>query len=205
MEQRSQEWFAARAGKFTGSRFSDVMARTKSGPAAARKNLIITLAIERIMGTCCETYSNAAMQRGIDLEPEARAAYERNSFVSVEEVAFVQHPTYEFIGCSPDGLVGKDGMVEIKCPSAQGKHFDALMSDGHAGEYKWQLQGQLWVCQRQWVDAVSYDPRFPEGLQLAISRVERNEKMIADLEAACLEAEQEVRDAVNDLLERRAA
>lgn len=203
MEQRTPEWFAKRAGKFTGSRFSDLMARTRTGPAASRKNLIVTLAVERITGTCVETYQNGAMLRGIELEPEARAAYELHELVSVVEIDFIQHEL-PFVGCSPDGLVGDDGMVEIKCPSAAGKHYDALMSGAHADEYRWQLQGQLWVANRRWVDAVSYDPRFPDGLQLAITRVERDEQAISELEAACIEADAEVEAAVEQLRKKAA-
>lgn len=204
MEQRTEEWFRQRAGKFTGSRFSDLMARTKTGPAAARKNLIVTLAIERMMGTCVETYCNAAMQRGIDLESDARTAYELDKLVVVDEVAFIQHPELEWVGCSPDGLVGDKGMVEIKCPAAPGKHYDAIVNAAHTKEYKWQLQGQLWVAGRDWVDAVSYDPRFPEGLHLAIARVERDEKAIAQLAEACQEAEEEVTNAMRQMQERAA-
>ena len=199
MAQRDPDWFKLRAGKFTGSRFADLMARTKTGPAAARKNLIVTLAVERITGDCVETYCNGAMQRGIDLEPLARQAYELEHMVVVQEVDFIQHPTLPFVGCSPDGLVGDDGMVEIKCPSAAGKHYDALMSGAHAVEYSWQLQGQLWVAGRAWVDAVSYDPRFPEGLQLAICRVVRDAERIKELEAACIAADAEVAAAVESL------
>lgn len=196
MSQRDENWFALRAGKFTGSRFADLMARTRSGPSASRKNLITRLAVERLIGTCVETYSNFAMQRGIELEPEAIAAYEDNRLVAVELIDFVPHQTLEFCGCSPDGLVGENGMVEVKCPSAEAKHFGALRHGEHAQEYRWQLQGQLWVCGRSWVDAVSYDPRFPPGLQLAIVRVERDEAAIAELRDECIKAEAEVREQV---------
>lgn len=203
--QGSPEWFALRAGKFSGSRFADLMARTKSGPSASRANLITQLAIERITGQCAETYQNAAMQRGTELEPEARAAYEVHTGALVEEIAWVPHPRYEFVGVSPDGFVGDVGMVEIKCPSAMAKHVDALRSGAHATEYKWQLQGQLWVCGREWVDCVSYDPRFPEGLQLAITRVYGDEKSQNELVEACLAADMEVCELVEELTRMRVA
>lgn len=199
MEQRTDEWFAARAGKFTGSRFSDLMARTKSGPAASRAELITTLAIERLTGRCVETYSNAAMQRGIELEPLARSAYEAFDGVMVRESGFVQHKDHSFVGVSPDGLVGYSGMVEIKCPYSMAKHACYLRSNGHAKEYWWQLQGQLWVCGRKWVDAVSFDPRFPDLLQLAIVRVCRDDSAIAELEAECIKANDEVEKLVEEL------
>lgn len=197
-------FFTMRAGKFTGSRLSDLMAKkTRSGPAASRANLITALAVERITGTCVETYQNGAMLRGTELEPEARAAYEMFAGVLVEEVAFVEHPSLPYVGVSPDGMVNDDGMVELKCPAAMAKQLAALRSGEHATEYKWQLQGQLWVCGRRWVDAVSYDPRFPEGLQLAVVRVERDEEAITELEAECIKANDEVNAIVDELLKLR--
>lgn len=205
MEQRTEEWLAARAGKFTASRFADLMAVTRSGPSASRANLIATLSIERITGMCVETYSNAAMQRGVELESEARSAYESHIGGLVDEVAFVQHPTLPFVGVSPDGLVGADGLVEIKCPSATAKHLAALRSGEHATEYRWQLQGQLWVTGRAWVDVVSYDPRWPEHLRLAVVRVMRDEKAIAELESACIKGDAEVTALVEELSHMKEA
>ena len=202
--QGTVEWFTLRAGKFTGSRFSDLMARTKSGPSTSRANLLATLAVERLTGMCVETYSNAAMQRGTELEPEARAAYEAHIGDRVQEVAWIPHPTLDYVGISPDGLVGEDGLCEFKCPSAMAKHLEALRSGSHAVEYRWQLQGQLWVTGRQWVDAVSYDPRFPEGLRLAITRVTRDETAIAELESACKVAEAELQAMVEELNQLRS-
>ena len=202
--QRDAEWFAKRAGKFTGSRFAELMAKTKSGPSASRANLIVRLAVERILGTCVDTYQNAAMLRGIEMEAEALAAYESYAGVLVEAVDFLEGPL-PFVGCSPDGLVGDDGMVEAKCPTAEAKHFEALRSGAHATEYRWQLQGNLWVGKRQWIDAASYDPRFPAHLQLAVTRVERDESAIQELEAACIKADAEVTAIVEWMNERKAA
>jgi putative phage-type endonuclease len=205
MSQRDDQWFRDRAGKFTGSRFSELMAKTKSGPSASRKNLITRLAVERLIGTCVETYSNFAMQRGIELEPAAIKAYEDSELLVVERVDFVQHPKLDFVSCSPDGLTGDDGMVEVKCPTAEAKHYDALRCGSHAQEYRWQLQGQLWVCGREWVDAVSFDDRFPPGLELAIVRVERDEKAIAELEAECIAANEEVEEQVRWFRDKQEA
>jgi hypothetical protein len=204
MSQRDEQWFIDRAGRFTGSRFADLMAKTKSGPSASRKNLITRLAIERLIGNCLETYSNAAMQRGIELEPFAIQAYENDQLFVVDRVDFLFHPTLDYVGVSPDGLVGDAGMVEIKCPSAEAKHYEALRYGNHVQEYWWQLQGQLWVSGREWVDAVSYDPRFP-GLELAIVKVERDEKAIANLEAECIAANDEVNEQLAWFEQRRAA
>lgn len=206
MEQRSESWLALRNGKITGTAFSDVMNFTAKGePGAGRKNLITRLAVERITGQQSENYQNAAMKRGIELEPIARSAYEIHTGEFVEEVAFVQHPKYEFVGVSPDGLLDGNGMVEFKCPDSMHKHLSALLKAEHAQEYKWQLCGQLWVCERDWNDAVSYDPRFPEHLRLAIHRVKRDEKMIYELEAQCLAVESEVQKTIDQLLKLKDA
>jgi putative phage-type endonuclease len=205
MLQRSPEWLAARAGRLTGSRFSDLMAVTRSGPSTSRKNLIAQLACERMTGTCVEGYQNDAMRRGTELEPQARAAYEAHTGEIVTEAAFLIHPRLTYVGVSPDGLVGLDGMVEIKCPAAMGKHLEALLSGAHATEYAWQVQGQLWVAGRAWCDVTSYDPRFPDGLQLAITRVKRDDVAIKKLEAECIAADAEIAAMVDRLSEMQAA
>lgn len=199
------EWLAMRAGKFTGSRFADLMARTKSGPSASRQNLLATLAVERITGSCVETFTNSAMMRGTELEPVARSAYEMSRGVLVEEVGFIESREMSCAGVSPDGIIGSDGLLEIKCPAAMAKHLEALRTCAHAVEYKWQVQGQLWVTGRDWCDVVSFDPRWPDGLQLAVHRVFRDEQAIDDLRAACVEADREVNAIVADLLKLRAA
>lgn len=199
MDQRSDDWYAVRAGKFTASRSSDLMAKTKTGPGASRGALVTLLAIERITGKCVETYSNAAMQRGIELEAEALDAYAFDACVVVNAEAFVEDKTLPNTGCSPDGVVDADGLVEVKCPSNPAKHLDALRSGAHAKEYAWQLQHQLMATGRKWVDAVSYDPRFPGPLQLAVVRVVRDEKAIAELRAEIRKADAEVQQIVDEL------
>lgn len=197
--QESADWMAARAGCFTAARASDLMAKTRTGPGASRGNLLTLLAVERLTGQCVETYQNAAMARGIEMEAEARDAYSFQNGVAVDECGFVAHPTLPRVGCSPDGLVGDEGLVEIKVPASMAKHLDALRSGAHAVEYRWQLQHQLMVTGRAWVDAVSYDPRFPEHLQLAITRVARDEAAIAELVAAIARADGEVEATVAEL------
>lgn len=201
-EQESQGWMQARAGNFTASRAADLMARTRSGPSTSRANLIATLAVERITGECVVTYTNAAMQRGTDLEAEARDAYSFERGVAVVETGYIAHPALAHVGASPDGLIGDSGLVEIKCPAAMQKHLDALRTGAHADEYRWQLQHQLMVTGREWVDAASYDPRYPDGLQLAVVRVHRDEKAIAELIAAIKAADPEVETIVADLSKR---
>lgn len=205
MEQGSVEWLQLRAGKITGSRFADLMAVTKSGPSASRGNLIVQIALERLTGEPEETYQNDAMRRGSELEPLARGAYEAHTGELVEQVPFVVHPSLSFVGVSPDGLIGKDGLLEIKCPASQAKHLAALRNGSHAKEYGWQIQGQLWVTGRQWCDAVSFDPRYPSGLQLAITRVQRDDVAIKKLEAACIEADAEIAQIGQELTQLRKA
>jgi putative phage-type endonuclease len=205
MIQGSAEWLALRAGKFTGSRFADLMAVTKSGPSASRANLLVTLALERLTGQPEETYCNDAMRRGTELEPLARGAYEAHTGALVEQVAFIVHDKHAFCGVSPDGLLDADGMLEIKAPASQAKHLAALRNGAHAQEYRWQVQGQLWVAGRAWCDVASFDPRFPEGLQLAITRVERDEVAIKALEQACIVANAEVDQIVSELQQLRIA
>lgn len=203
--QESADWMAARAGCFTASRASDLMAKTKTGPSASRGNLLTLLAVERLTGQCVETYQNAAMARGIEMEAEARDAYSFAQGVAVDECGFVPHPTIARCGASPDGLVGDDGLVEIKVPASMAKHLDALRSGAHAVEYRWQLQHQLMVTGRAWVDATSYDPRFPEHLQLAVTRVHRDDIAIAELVAEIRKADAEVEAMVAELSEMKAA
>lgn len=199
MEQRTDEWLAERAGNFTASRMGDLMARTKTGPSASRKNMITTLAIERLTGKCVDSFVNGAMQRGVELEQEALDAYSFELGVAVESVAYIKHPAIARAGCSPDGLIGEDGMVEVKCPAAMGKHLDALQKGQHAKEYRWQLQHQLFVSGREWVDATSYDPRFPQGLQLAIKRVFKDAEDHAAIEEEIGKADAEIERIVADL------
>jgi len=199
MQQRTDEWMRRRAGQFTASRSAALMARTKAGSSSSRAELIMTLAIERLNGECVPTYSNSAMQRGIDLEPLALAAYITWSGTWIEEEAYIASADLPNTGCSPDGLVGEDGMVEVKCPANAAKHVAALRSGAHAVEYRWQLQHQMMVCGRQWNDAISFDPRFPEGLQTAITRVQRDEAAISELRAAIIAADDEVAALVLEL------
>ena len=168
----------------------------KGKPTARRANLIASLAIERMTGLPIEVFVNFAMNRGLELEPIARLAYEDHQMLTVNEVAFIDHKKHDFVGVSPDGLIGDDGMIEIKCPFAEAKHLGALLDGSHAEEYQWQIQGQLWVADRQWCHAVSYDPRYPEEHRLAITRVERDQALIDELEEACLVAEEEILDVI---------
>jgi len=179
--QGSDEWKALRLGKVTASRVADVVARTKSGYSASRANYAAQLIAERLTGTPAESYTNAAMQHGTETEPEARDAYCFYQGVTVEEVAFVPHPKIGQAGCSPDGLVGEDGLVEIKCPQTA-THLETLLGQAVPARYETQIQFQMACTGRKWCDFVSYDPRMPEQMRLFIRRVPRDDKRISELE-----------------------
>src|SRR4029077_5386773 len=144
MQQGSEEWKQARCGRVTASRVHDIVATTKSGGfTSGRKNYLADLVIERLTGAPAPSYQSIAMLYGIECEPEARAAYAFAQDVDVEEVGFVDHPSIEMVGCSPDGYVGKDGLVEIKCGNTA-THLDTLLTDKIAVEYMTQMQAQMW-------------------------------------------------------------
>ena len=191
MEQRTDEWFSARLGKVTASRVSDVVAKTKTGYGATRGNYMSQLIVERLTGKQAESFSSAAMQWGTDTEPLARAAYETFKDVLVDEEGFVQHPTIDMAGASPDGLIGDDGLVEIKCPNTA-THIETLIAKKADARYINQMQWQMACTGRKWCDFVSFDPRMPEDLQLFVTRVERDDEKIAELEAGVIEFLNEV-------------
>lgn len=181
MEQRSEAWFAARAGKVTASRISDVLARTKSGWGAGRKNYAAQLVAERLTGTVEQSYCNAAMQWGTDTEPHAREAYCQHMLCSVEEIGFVDHPAIEMAGASPDGLIGDDGLVEIKCPGTA-THIETLLGGSIPDKYRLQMLFQMACTGRQYCDFVSFDPRLPETMRLFVQRLARDDAEIAEIE-----------------------
>jgi len=169
IEQGSPEWFAQRLGKLTASKMKDVLAKTKSGPAASRRNYIAQLVCERLTGKVADSFANDAMKRGTELEPVARAAYEARTGEMVLPAEFVTHPGNELIGASPDGLIGDKGLLEIKCLNAA-NHIEVLKG-GMPSDYKPQVQVQLWVTGREWCDFCAFHPDFPETLQLSVTRV----------------------------------
>ena len=181
IEQGSPEWFAQRLGKVTASRVADVIAKTKTGYSTSRDNYMAQLVCERMTQTVAESFTNAAMQWGTETEPLARAAYEAHADVLVDEVPMIAHPTIEAAGASPDGLVGDDGLVEIKCPNTA-THIDTLLSQTVPGKYNTQMQWQMACTGRQWCDFVSFDPRMGDGLQLFVKRVPRDNAYIQMLE-----------------------
>lgn len=184
--QGSPEWHAIRCGRVTASRVADVIAKTKTGWGASRASYMAELIAERLTGEPAERFTNAAMAWGTEKEPEARTAYEFYSGVDVVQVGFVEHPTIPMTGCSPDGLVGEQGLVEIKAPNTA-THVDTLLGGSVPGKYITQIQWQLACTGRGWCDFVSYDPRMPESMRLFIRRVHADARVIGDLGAAVIE------------------
>lgn len=196
--QGSEAWHLMRLGKITASRINDVVAMIKTGEAATRADYRIELVCERLTGKPTEGFTNSHMERGIELEPFARSAYEIATSTFVEQVAFIDHPRLKNTGASPDGLVGNDGLIEIKCPAVK-THIKTLVDKKAPSKYMNQMQWQMACTKRLWVDFVSYCPELPENMQLFIKRVERDNGIIAELEAKVLEFDEEVEAVIQQL------
>ncbi len=196
--QGDENWFQNRMGKATASRFKDIMATLKSGGiSASRRNYAAQLVVERMTETVAESYKNTAMQWGTDNEDEARIRYEEKTSTLVEQVDFINHPTLK-AGASPDGLVDDLGGCEIKCPYQTAVHIETLRK-GAPKEHMAQIQGSMWIAEREWWDFVSFDPRMPEGLDLYVKRIYRDEKYIENLNLEVSEFLLEVEATINEL------
>lgn len=179
IEQGCKEWLDLRLGKITASRVSDIMTNGKSGkPSKTSESYMIELISEILTGSQADFYVNSAIAWGNECEPQARAMYELENDVDVEEVAFIQLD--EFVGVSPDGLVGDNGLIEIKCPTSK-KQIERALSDCYHAEYKAQIQMQLWVSGREWCDFVSFDPRVNGKASYLQERVYRDDEYIEDM------------------------
>ena len=198
--QGTDEWKQLRLGKATASRIKDIIAKTQKGYSTSRDKYMTQLLLERLTGTVAESYSDAAMAHGVEQEPFARAAYEAAKGVMVDQVAFVNHPTIEMAGASPDGLVNDDGLVELKCPMSH-THLESLLG-GLDDQYKVQVQWQMACTGAKWTDLCSFDPRFPAELQLVIKRFERDDAYIATLEKEVIKFLAELDDKLNKVKSR---
>ncbi|WP_060476693.1 lambda exonuclease family protein [Pseudomonas monteilii] len=204
MEQRSTEWFAARLGCVTASRVKDVMASGRGGaPSATRKNYMMELLCERLTGQQSgpDLSNKPAVQRGVELEPFACMAYEADKGLMVVETGLVMHPTIAGFGASPDGLVGDDGVLEIKCPNTA-THIATMQSERHDPQYEWQMLAQMACTGRAWADFVSYDDRLPEPLQYVCHRFERDFKRIREMESEIKAFLEELSDLEKEMRER---
>lgn len=201
MEQRSAEWYSARCGSLGASQLNEALATTKNGWGASRENLKNRIIAERLTGSPAETFQNAAMQWGVDQEDNARKAYESHTGTFVEEMGIAFHPDLKHTHASPDGLVGEDGLIEIKCPNTT-THIETLKAQKVPNKYMNQMLWQMRCVDRQWCDYVSFDPRLPAHLQLFIKRVERDDAAIAELEAKVAEFLDEVQGEIDELNRR---
>ncbi len=197
--QGTDEWKMLRLGKVTASRVKDIVATTKTGYSTSRDKYMTQLLLERLTNTVAESYTNDAMSWGTEQEPFARAAYESAKSVMVDQVAFVNHPTIEQAGASPDGIVG-EGLVELKCPMSH-THLESILG-GIDDQYKVQVQWQMACTGAKWTDLCSFDPRFPAELQLVIKRFERDDAYIATLEKEVIKFLTELDDKLNKVKSR---
>ena len=181
IEQGTPEWKAQRLGHVTASRVADVLAKVRTGEAKVREDYRFELAVERLTNTSRDFYINDAMRWGTDTEPQARMAYEVSRGTMVEEVGFIHHPYIKYVGASPDGLIGFDGGLEIKCPNSE-THLRTIYDQTIPSKYIPQVQMGMWVTGRMWWDFVSYDPRLPPELQLFVTRIKRDEEYIRNME-----------------------
>jgi putative phage-type endonuclease len=192
IEQGTDEWLQQRLGKVTASKIADVMMKPTT---AGYSNYLAQLVCERLTGIPTETFTSAAMQHGTDTEPRARAFYEMDTGFSVEQVGFIDHPTISRTGASPDGTIGVDGLVEIKCPQPA-THIKTLTGAAIARNYNLQMHWQMACTGREWCDFVSFCPSLPPEMQMSRQRVERNsdlvleismavESFVADIDALC--------------------
>lgn len=200
MEQRTEEWFAARCGHATGSRVNDIIAKPRSGVgySSSRRNYEAQIITERLTGQVAESYRNLAMELGQEREPEAVRSYEFFEDCEVEPVGYLTHPTIEMSGCSPDGLVDSDGLVEFKCPKAA-THIASLLARNVPKNYMTQITWQLAVTGRAWCDYVSYSPELPDHMRLMIIRVERVDTAITELEDAVVRFLRDVDEKIRAL------
>ena len=200
-EQGSAEWRRERLGFATASRFKDVIAKPKSGTgySASRRNYRMQLALERLTGVVADGFTNAATQWGNDHEKEARRAFEIYTGKVVIESPFVPHPDLPWCGGSPDGLLGNNALVQIKCPYTSATHIEYLEDNRCPPEYRAQVQGELWVTRREYTHFCSYDPRMPENLRLFHVKVWRDDDYIAMLAREIGEFLSEVASTVRHL------
>lgn len=198
IEQGSAEWLAARAGMITASRIADVMAKTKTGESASRANYRAQLVAERLTGRPQESFTNSAMQWGTEQEPMARTAYEIAHSVMVDQVGLILHPEIKRAGASPDGLIGDDGLIEIKCPNTA-THIEYATAGKPPTKYLLQMLWQMECTGRQWCDFVSYDPRMPYDMQLFVTRIQRDESKISEIRAEVQKLNSEIDEQINQL------
>ncbi len=200
-EQGTDEWFAARLGKITASKVSDVMMKPTT---AGYQNYMTQLICERLTGVPTETFQSAAMLQGTETEPQARAMYELTTSLDVEKVGFVDHAVMPMVGASPDGLVGADGLIEIKCPQPT-EHMRMVLGGEIQRKYVLQMHLQMMCAEREWCDFVSFSPTFPDHLQLDVRRVVLDAEVEDEITAAIISFTETIEAKMKVLQQREAA
>lgn len=199
MEQRTDEWYRARCGQLGASQIAKALAKGRNGAeSATRKNLIAELVAMRLTGQAQEGFTSSAIQWGIDNEPIARTAYEMRKDLLVDEVGWIPHKSIQWTGCSPDGLVGIDGLVEIKCPNTA-THIDYLKAGFPPTDYQLQMLWQMECTCRDWCDFVSFDSRMPEKYQLFVIRFDRDDKRLDEIRPEIVRFLDDVQETINEL------
>lgn len=200
VEQLTPDWLHMRCGLVTASNMWKVMKKLKDpkNEAADRSGYKKDVVIETLTGRCADTYVSPAMEWGIETEPLARDAYEVEYDVETLPGGFFLHDRIARLAASPDGLVGDDGLIEIKCPTTA-VHLETLVNGTVSEMYLWQMLCQMACSGRQWCDFVSYDPRLPKSLQMFVKRVPRDEALIAALETETLQFLEEVMQFIERL------
>jgi putative phage-type endonuclease len=205
LEQGSRDWLAMRAGCCTSSRLNDALAKLKDPKkeSAARATYRKELVIERLTGRATEHYVSTPMMWGTEQEPLARAEYEIQTGLEVKQIGLAVHPRIKWFAASTDGLVGDDGILEIKCLNSI-NHLDILLSGKIPEEYHWQMLGGMACAERQWCDFVSFDSRLPDDLRLFVKRFHRDDALIAGMELEVEYFLAQVRDVQAELQQRYA-
>lgn len=177
-EQHSEAWHEARLGRVTGTRFKNLMSKEST---ASYQDLLTNIACEIITGRAEDNYVSPTMEKGIETEPEARKEYENSFDTEIRQVGFVipdeGNKYHDWIGVSPDGLTYDNGMIEIKCPLMK-THFEYIEGGKLPSEYRYQVQGQLFVTGLEYCDFVSYC----EGMKLFVIRVFPDVELFAEFE-----------------------
>jgi len=206
-DQGSAEWLQARCGRITASRLTDVMAYLKSGKGEmkARADYRMDLVAERLTGLTEPYYVSPEMKWGTKHELMARALYEVATGADVEQIGFAIHPSHDFAGASPDGLVDADGGLEIKCPKTT-THLAYMMAGVVPEDYIPQMMWNMVCCEREWWDFVSYDPRLEDaGMHLFCVRLAYDQKIIDGMAAEVRKFNDEVNAVIDGLQKGRLA
>ena len=195
-EQGTDAWKLEKLGHVSAGSVSDILAKGKGGESKMRDSYKWRIITERMTGLIQESFSNDSMLWGVETEAEARMTYELIYGVTVDQTGFVKHPTLQWVGASPDGMIGTDGLIEIKCPHTK-THLQTLKSSEAPKVYYSQMQMQMWTMNRQWCDFVSYDPRLPHNIQFFCKRVDRDDEYISNMEIEVLKFLAEVEEEVS--------